>query len=103
MPSKHASPNRTRWLVLLALAGAFPVGAAQSGMVCHPLLMEMECRAYRDRLQQSTTLEDRAALESRLAALIRERARFCPLRGSETGKSARPSETSPVSTHKRWL
>jgi hypothetical protein len=72
-------------------------------MICHPLLMEVECRAYRDRLQQAATHEDRAALESHLATLIRERARFCPLRRGEAGDPASPSDSSPVSAHKRWM
>ncbi len=101
MPSRVPTPNRIRWLVMLALAGAVPVGAAQSGVVCQPLLMETECRAYRDRLQQAATPEERAALESRLAALIRERARFCPLRRSETEGPSEPSPRAYVRKH--WM
>jgi hypothetical protein len=85
-------------MVLLALAASMSAGAA-----CHPLLMEPECIEHGERFAKAASAEQRAALERRLAELLRERARLCPQQTRDKDGSGRPSGLPRRTVHKNAM
>ncbi len=71
---------------------------------CGNLVTEQECKAYIDRLAHAASDAERGALEKEHAAMVKERARFCPaLRNQTSNAEARPPRPARNSPRKIWM
>lgn len=91
-------------LAVLTILSPATGWTADKDNACGILVTEQECRAYLDALRHASSADEREALKSLHADLLRERARLCSSRKAETGETpARSSASQPKPIPRIWM
>ena len=101
-PMPALPPQPASWVcraaILLSIAGGvLPVTAHADVQqwVCPMLLMDFECAQYHQRLQQSTSEEERCGIEREYRLLLEERQHACRCSDTPEMQEARLSASLP--------